>query len=103
MSKILFWIPFTTGVFHTLATKEKKNPQWAITNSILGITSYFSMLASAREEYFLKPEHKKLISSKSPVPIFLASSFVVSAMHAGTFFCLGHLVSKKAYPVFQSD
>jgi hypothetical protein len=99
--KNLFWIPFTTGVFHTLAVKDKKERQWGTTLSILGTTTAYSVLAGIREEYFLKPEFQKVIPSKLSVPAFVTMSLFFSGVHSGAFFCLGHLLSKKAYPAFE--
>jgi hypothetical protein len=99
----LFWIPFTTGVLHTLALKDKKDKQWGTTLSILGTTSMYTTLTSIRNEYFLKPEHQKMIPSKLSAPAFVGTSLFFSRIHSGEFFCLGHLVSKKAYPVFEDE
>lgn len=99
----LFWIPFTTGVLHTLALKDKKEKQWGTTVSILGTTSVYSTMASIREEYFLRSEHQKLIPTKVSVPAYVGIALFSSVLHSGAFFCLGHLVSKKAYPVFEDE
>lgn len=102
MSK-LFWIPFSTGIFHSLAIKNKQEKQWPTTLSILGTSSLYLTSTSYYNEYLLKPEHQKMIPSKLTVPGFLASSFLAASLHTGAFFCLGHLLAKKAYPVFQAD
>ena len=103
MTSFLFSVPFATGIFHTLAIKNKKEKKWGITNSILGLNSFYFVLKSIREEYSMKPEHQKLIPSKLPVPLFIGLSFLGGVIHSGTFFCMGHLVAKKAYPVFQDE
>lgn len=97
----LFWIPFATGVFHQMGIQQKKEKQWSTTISILGTTSVYSVLGGIREEYILKPEFQKTIPSKLSVPAFVAMSFGFSAIHHGAFFCIGHLLTKKAYPVFE--
>ena len=97
----LFWIPFATGVFHSISKEQEKEKQWATTLSILGTTSLYSTLLSIREEYFLKPEHQKMIPSKLRLPGYIASSLFVSTVHTGAYFCLGHLLTKKAYPVLK--
>ena len=101
--KPLFLIPFATGVFHTLAIKDKKEKQWGTTMSILGTCSTYLTLAGLREEYFQKPEFQKMIPSKVSAPVFIGTSFFASAIHTGTFFCLGHLLTKKAYPQFVDE
>lgn len=103
MPSVLFTIPFATGVFHALNIKHKKEKQWGLTNSILGTTALYQVLTACRDEYFLKPEHQKMIPSKVSAPVFLATSFAAAVIHSGTFFCLGHLLTKKAYPVFQDE
>jgi hypothetical protein len=97
----LFWIPFATGVLHQMGIQQKKEKQWSTTISILGTTSVYTTLTSIRNEYFLKPEFQKTIPSKVSVPAFLAMSFTISAIHHGAFFCIGHLLTKKAYPAFE--
>ena len=101
--KPLFVIPFATGIFHSIAIKNKKEKQWDTTMAILGTISMYSTLKSVREEYFLKPEHQKIVPSKVSVPTFLVTSFFVASVHSGAFFCLGHLLTKKAYPVFADE
>jgi hypothetical protein len=96
-----FWIPFATGSFHTLAIVSKKEKQWGTTVSILGTTSMYTTLTSIRDEYFLKPEHQKMIPSKLSVPAFIGTSLFFSLIHSGAFFCMGHLLTKKAYPLVQ--
>lgn len=99
----LFWIPFTTGIFHQIGIQQKKEKQWSTVYSILGTTSVYSVLAGIREEYFLKPEFQKVIPSKLSVPAFFTISVLGATIHHGAFFCLGHLLTKKAYPVFQEE
>jgi hypothetical protein len=99
----LFWIPFATGVFHQIGIQQKKEKQWSTTVSILGTMSVYSVLAGVREEYFLKPEFQKVIPSKLSVPGFLVTSFLAAGIHTGAFFCVGHLLTKKAYPVLQDE
>lgn len=103
MPSVLFTIPFATGVFHALNTKNKKEKQWGLTNSIVGTTAAYSTLAAIREEYFLKPEHQKMIQSKLSPPAYIMSTFLVACVHSGAYFCLGNLLTKKAYPVFQDE
>jgi hypothetical protein len=100
--KPIFWIPFTTGIFHSLAIHQKKDKQWGTTLSILGTTSLYQAIISIREDVFVKPEFQKIIPSKLSAPGLVATSIIVSGIYTGSFFCLGHLVTKKAYPVLQN-
>lgn len=101
--KPLFLIPFATGVFHSIAIKEKKEKQWGTTLSILGTSSAYLAASAFRDEYVIKPEHKTVIPTRLSVPGFLAFSLFASCLHTGAFFCMGHLLTKKAYPVFMDE
>jgi hypothetical protein len=100
MSK-LFWIPFATGVFHGVSKEQNKAPQWGITNSILATNALYHAGFRFNEEWNLKPEHTKYKpSSLSPGATFfgtIGAAFVMT----GSLFCLGHLLTKKAYPVLK--
>ena len=102
MSK-LFWIPFATGVFHGIAQGQKKEPEWGITNSILGINALYQAGFRFNEEWNLKPEHTKYKPhTLAPHSFFfgtIGSAFIVT----GSIFCIGHLLTKKAYPLFKDD
>lgn len=101
--KSLFIIPFTTGIFHSIAIKEKKQKQWGTTLSILGTTSLYLAAAAIREEFLLKPEHQKMFPTTLSPPRYITGSIFVASIHTGAYFCLGHLLTKKAYPVFQDE
>ena len=100
MSK-LFWIPFATGIFHGVAKEQNKPPQWGITSSILVTNALYSTAIRLVEEYTIKPDVSKYVANPMKPYVFLSGTFGASLVFAGSFFCVGHLVTKKAYPVLK--
>ncbi len=99
MSKF-FWIPFATGIFHSVSREQNKSPQWGITNSILTTNALFHAGFRFNEEWNLKQDLMKF-NSQSSSPRFFFGTIGAAFVVTGANFCLGHLLTKKAYPVLK--
>jgi hypothetical protein len=97
----LFWIPFSTGVFHGVSREQNKPPQWGITNSLLATTAVYNTGFRLNEEWNLKPGVSKYKPANLTSGGFLFGTLISSFVITGSIFCLGHLLTKKAYPVLK--
>jgi hypothetical protein len=99
----LFWIPFATGVFHGVSREQNKPPQWGITNSLLATSALYHTGHRLNEEWNLKPEVSKYNSHSLSRSTVFFGTITGAFIMTGSIFCLGHLLTKKAYPVFEDE
>lgn len=89
--KPLFFVPFATGSIYSFRKERKLPPSWGYPASILTTTSVLALFQHlASEPYFDGKSVKKM-------PGTFAGIYIVH----GAFFCLGHLMTKMAYPLLQ--
>ena len=88
---LLLLFPFGVGSVYSIR-KEMKNPTgWVLPTSFLTTTSILQAFkVAAKENDFSVKELKQM-----------PRNFVAAAIFQGSIFCLGHLFTKMAYPVFQ--
>lgn len=91
---VLFWLPFGAGSIYSLR-KELKNPlPWGLPTAFMGTVSAISTIRLlADKEGIIHPQDIRNFPK----------TFVAATVGTGTLFCLGHLFTKMAYPVFQDD
>ena len=87
---LLFFLPFGVGSVYSIRKEMKKPLPWGLPISFLTTTSTIGVFHSLHEELPLTS-----VSVRKMPAIFLGN-----AVANGAFFCLGHLFTKMAYPVF---
>jgi hypothetical protein len=91
---LLFALPFSTGSVYSMRKEMKKPLTWGLPTSFLATTSVLGMFRLLAQE-----EMPLTVPSVKKIP----GMFLGSVIANGTFFCLGHLFTKMAYPVFKEE
>jgi hypothetical protein len=89
----LFWFPFGVGSVYSLRKESKKPLTWGLPLSALTTTSVIQTFRAYRNVEELSVKHVKQ----------MPASFLAAAAWQGSFFCLGHLFTKMAYPLAKDD
>lgn len=87
----LFWTPFGIGSIYQLRKEIKKPLPWGLPVSALATTSFLHMWRGYKNTEEFTVKHVK----------DMPKMFTAAAICQGSFFCLGHLFMKMAYPVFE--
>jgi hypothetical protein len=90
---VLFWAPFGVGTVYSLRKELKKPVAWGLPVSALTTTTVLHTLTFYKNIETIPVGHMKSIPK----------TFAAAAIVQGSIFCLGHLITKMAYPVFQDD
>jgi hypothetical protein len=90
---LLFFLPFGVGSLYSIRKEMKQPLGWGLPASFLTTTSTIGMFKSLHEEIPMTS------TSVKKIPGMFLGSVIVN----GAFFCLGHLFTKMAYPVFQQS
>ena len=88
---LLFWLPFVTGSISTVRKEMNKPISYGVPLSILSTTTVLSVLKAFPKEVTVSDIRK------------LPGTTVAAMIFQGGFFCVGHLLTKMAYPVFQDE
>jgi hypothetical protein len=90
---LLFLLPFGTGSIYSLRKERNKPVGWHLPASILTTTTFLhSFKAIPRENEFTVKYLKQM-----------PGNIVAATIIQGSFFCLGHLFTKMAYPIIQDE
>jgi hypothetical protein len=90
---LLFLLPFGTGSIYSIRKETKKPLTWGLPISLLMTTSIIHSLKPYSNIEELSRKHVKQIPA----------SFVAAAVWQGSYFCLGHLFTKMAYPLLKDE
>jgi hypothetical protein len=93
MSRI-FWLSFGMGSIYSLRKEQKKPLSWGLPTAFMGtvaVLATFKLLGD--EKGIVHPQDLRN----------LPKTFVGASIGTGTMFCLGHLLTKMAYPVFHDE
>jgi hypothetical protein len=90
---ILFWVPFGVGTVYSLRKELNKPTPWGLPVSALTTATVIHTLTFYKNIETIPVGHMKSIPK----------TFVAAAILQGSFFCLGHLFTKMAYPVFKEE
>jgi hypothetical protein len=88
---LLFWVPFGVGSVSSLRKEMNKPVGYGLPLSILSTTTLLSVVKALPKEVTVSDIKK------------LPGMTVAGMMFQGGFFCVGHLLTKMAYPVFHDD
>ena len=89
----LFLLPFGTGSIYSLRKETKKPLTLGLPISVLTTATILNTLHSYKHIEELSVKHVRQ----------MPAGFLASAVWQGSFFCLGHLFTKMAYPLIKDE
>ena len=91
---LVFWLSFGAGSVYSLRKELNKPLGFGLPTAYMtSVTLLSSLRALGDKEGIIHPEELRRFPK----------TLVASVIATGTFFCLGHLFTKMAYPVFTDD
>ena len=90
---LLFLLPFGTGSVYSLRNQSKTPVEWKYPLSILTTSAIMQSFRAYSKVEELSVKHVRQ----------MPALFVAAAVWQGSFFCLGHLFTKMAYPLVKDD